>query len=98
MKNSETEGTAVGLGTPEHVVFTELDEAEGVLVDLNAKKYYKLNETAMLVWRALESGKGRVGALEELTAQFDVTRQHAAVSVERLVGELESRGLVNKNS
>ena len=43
----------------EHVVFTEFDAGEGVLVDLNTKKYFRLNETALIVWRGLE--KNRTG-------------------------------------
>jgi hypothetical protein len=38
----------------EHVIFTDLDGLEGVLVDLNTKKYYHLNESASLIWRGLE--------------------------------------------
>jgi hypothetical protein len=44
-----------GLAAPiprEHIIFTDLDGLEGVLVDLNTRKYYQLNETATLVWRA----------------------------------------------
>ena len=38
----------------EHVVFSEFDGGESVLVDLRTKRYYQLNETATLVWRCLE--------------------------------------------
>ena len=38
----------------EDVIFTDLDGSEGVLVDLNSKKFYQLNESAILIWRGLE--------------------------------------------
>ena len=40
-----------------HVVVTDFDGGEGILVDLNTKKYFQLNETAMVVWKGLEQGK-----------------------------------------
>ncbi len=77
-----------------HIVFTEFDGGEGVLVDLNTKRYYQLNETAALVWRALEQGKSTHEVVEELTAAYDVTREHAAESVERLLRSFQSNKLV----
>jgi hypothetical protein len=35
----------------DHVVFTDFEGGEGVLVDLNTKRFYTLNETAALIWR-----------------------------------------------
>ena len=78
----------------EHIVFTEFDGGEGVLVDLNTKRYYQLNETAALVWRALERGRSLSEVVEELMAAYDVTREHAAESVERLLRSFQSNKLV----
>jgi len=80
--------------THEHVVSTAFDGGEGVLVDLNTKKYFQLNETAMLVWRGLEKGKALEEIVGEMTAEYDVTAEHAAESVRRLVGNLQSYKLV----
>ena len=33
------------------VIFTDFDGKEGILVDLNTKQYYRLNETGSLIWR-----------------------------------------------
>ena len=57
----------------EHVVFTEFDAGEGVLVDLNTKKYFRLNETALIVWRGLEKNRTPAEIVEEITARYDVT-------------------------
>ena len=45
------------LAIGKHVVVTDFDGGEGILVDLNTKRYFQLNETAMIVWRGLEQGK-----------------------------------------
>lgn len=79
---------------PDHVVFTELDAKEGVLVDLNAKRYYTLNETACRVWRSLERRRTAQEIVSELTDVYDVTPEHAAASIERLFGDLKTRKLL----
>ena len=80
---------------PDHIVFTELDGKEGVLVDLNAKRYYTLNETACRVWRSLEARRTAQEIVSELTDFYDVTPEHAAASVERLIGDLTTRKLLS---
>ena len=78
----------------DHVVFTEFEGGEGVLVDLDTKKYFQLNETAMFVWRRLEKGAGVDDIVGEMTAEYDVTPEHAAESVRRLLENLRSFKLV----
>lgn len=79
-----------------HLVFTEFDGGESVLVDLNTKRYYQLNETATLVWRCLEQGRPLSGVVEEMTGQYDVTVEHAARSIERLLRNLQTHHLVRR--
>ena len=77
-----------------HVVFTEFEGDEGVLVDLNSKRYYTLNETATLVWRALEKGLPQDEIVGQLTARYDVTPERAAASIESLLASLRSHQLL----
>ena len=58
-----------GLEPHEHVVFTEFEAGDGILVDLNTKKYFQLNETATIVWRGLEKSRtlGEIGRRLEPT-------------------------------
>jgi hypothetical protein len=81
----------------EHVVATEFEGGEGVLVDLNARRYYKLNETAMLVWRGLERGDSFESMLDEMTRIYDVTREHAAGSIEKILSDLQTSQLVRSS-
>ena len=78
----------------EHVVSTEFEGGEGVLVDLNTKRYYQLNETAMLVWRGLERGLAADDIVREMTARYEVTPERASESVEKLIAHLGSYQLV----
>ena len=77
-----------------HVVFTEFDAGEGILVDLNTKKYFQLNETGMIVWRGLEKGQTLDEIVGQITAAYDVTAEHAAESVRKLLEALRAFKLV----
>ena len=82
----------------DHVVYTEFDGHEAVLVDLNTKRYYTLNETAMLVWRSLERGRTKEEIARELTDAYDVTVEHAVASVERLLTSLAAHRLLRMDA
>ena len=69
----------------DHVIFTDVDGVDGVLVDLNSKQYFQLNETASLVWRGLVKGTPVDGIAQELTEVYDVTPEHARSSVEAVI-------------
>lgn len=77
-----------------HIVATELDQGDGVLVDLNTKQYYQLNETAMLIWRALENGHSFEEIVAEIKAVYKVDNEHAVTSVNRMLKEFRERKLV----
>lgn len=78
----------------EHVVFTEFDAGEGILVDLNTKKYFQLNETGMFVWRGLEQRQTFEEIVGRMTEAYEVTPEHAAASVRRLLENLRAFKLV----
>jgi hypothetical protein len=78
----------------EHIVATQLDGGEGVLVDLNTRQYYQLNETAMLIWRALENGQPFEQMIAGITAAYSVDNEHAAASTERVLKQFHERKLV----
>lgn len=81
--------------TSENVVFTDFDGGEGILVDLNTKKYFTLNETAKLVWKALEEKKTFDQIVGLITNEYEVGLEHATQSVQRIVDRFESYKLVN---
>ena len=77
-----------------HVVATDFDGGEGILVDLNTKKYYQLNETAMVVWKGLEKGKTMSEIVADITDNYEVASDKATLSVQRIVDNFQSYKLV----
>lgn len=78
-----------------HVVVTDFDGGEGILVDLNTKKYFQLNETAMVVWRGLEKGKTLGEIADDITGQYEVAIENATRSVERIVDNFRTYKLLS---
>jgi hypothetical protein len=78
----------------DHVIFTDLDGTEGVLVDLNTKQYFQLNETACVVWRGLANGTPAIEIAREMTTRYDVTLEHAQSSVGAALAALAAHHLV----
>ena len=78
------------------VLFTELDDGTGVLLHLDTKFYYTLNPTAVLVWKALQSGsKESIAAIaERIVKEFRVERDVAERDVETLLQDMLAGGLV----
>jgi hypothetical protein len=80
----------------EHVVFTDLDGVEGVLVDLETKQYYQLNATASLVWRGLAAGTPLAAIVQQMTAAYAVTPEHARASLDAIIGDFHARKLLRR--
>lgn len=77
------------------IICTEFDGGEGILVDLQTKRYYQLNETALLVWKALEKGETMDEVVSKMSAGYDVDPEKARASIKTLVTRLQSYRLVN---
>lgn len=90
--------SATGLVPHEHVVFTEFDGGEGVLVDLNTKKYFQLNETAVVVWRGLEERLSLEDIVGRITNAYDVDDEHATQSVRRVLENFRDLGLAQTST
>jgi hypothetical protein len=76
------------------VICTEFDGGEAVLVDLRSKRYYELNETALVIWHGLEKGLGLDDIVSKVVADYEVTPLAARQSIERLISRLQSYRLV----
>lgn len=67
---------------------------EAVLLNLADKSYYRLNETAALVWKEIESGADRAGILASLLDKYEVPEGDAARELDEVLGDMLSRKLV----
>ena len=77
------------------IVATIFDDGDGVLVDLETKRYYQLNETAMIVWDGLENGSTVADIAHQFTSKFEVDQEHALNSVERILKKFQSLNLTD---
>lgn len=80
----------------DQVVVTEFESGESVLVDLNTRRYYQLNETATLIWRELSKGSSKSAIVESLTSAYHVTDDDALKSVDEVVQQLTANRLLVK--
>jgi hypothetical protein len=87
--------SATNLLPGKHVVATDFDGGEGILVDLNSKKYYQLNETAMVVWKGLEQGKTTSEIAADITSNYEVGLDRATLSVQRIVDNFQTYKLLS---
>jgi hypothetical protein len=73
----------------ENVTFTELDDAESVLLHLKTRRYFSLNETGTLIWQQLRQGKevDEIAALLEQQYELDTAEalKHVKTFLDRLV-------------
>jgi len=75
------------------VVCTELDDG-AVLLNLDTKYYFNLNETGLRIWQTLEEARTPTEIAEKLAGEYDVDMGKAKTSVLRLLGELEKEELI----
>ncbi len=83
-----------------HVVTTELEDG-AVLLNLNTKYYYNLNETGLSIWQALDESGDPETIATKLTDSYDIDRRQASAYLGELLEDLEKEGLVigdNKKS
>ena len=67
---------------------------EAVLLNLRDKNYYRLNETASLVWKALEERATRDVIVDRLVESYEVDKSDAAAEVDRILDDLLAKGLL----
>ena len=67
---------------------------ESVLLDLDTKHYFRLNETAAVIWRALEHSPRVDAVVRALVDEFDVSEDEARSALDALLDDLHRKGLV----
>lgn len=76
------------------VLFTQLDDGSGVLLNLGSGLYYTLNRAGVVIWKTLSAGESDVAELaRRLCAAFEVEVIEAEREARRLLSELQRDGL-----
>lgn len=80
----------------EDVVFTDLDDGSAVLLHLETKYYFSLNDTGCFLWRILEKEEGasEQELIDELIKAYDVDEGRAKQDVTEFIGNLSQQGLI----
>jgi len=77
-------------------VFTDLDDGSAVILHLETKYYYSLNDTGCFLWKLLDRPEGASeGELaDELHENYDVEPDRAREDVVEFIKELSDQGLI----
>ena len=70
---------------------------EAVLLNLDDKSYYRLNETAALIWVALEKGNTRDTILTQLLETYDADREVISSELDQVIEDLKKKKLLVEN-
>ena len=75
------------------VVYTDLEEG-AVLLHLETKFYYSVNEVGQTIWRSLDSTVRLEELIQRLMAEYEVEESRARASISRFLQDLEREQLV----
>jgi hypothetical protein len=81
-------------GKSKSVVCTELDDG-GILLNLDTKYYYTLNETGLRIWQLIDECKTPAKITNSLANEYEIDIESAESSVLGLMQELEKNGLIH---
>ena len=75
-------------------VLTAHLSGEAVLLNLEDKNYYRLNETAAAVWAGLERGDSHQEILSTLLSQYEVDEATASREMEAVISDFREKRLI----
>jgi len=77
------------------VILTELEEEnEGVLLHLDTKMYYTLNETGIFLWKAIENNNSSKALIEKLYQTYEIGIDKAESTVKEFIAMLSKEKLI----
>jgi hypothetical protein len=75
------------------VVCTELDDG-AVLLNLDTKYYFSLNETGLRIWQIMDEMQSPLEIAKRLANEYEIDAEIAKANVVKLMGELEKEQLI----
>lgn len=69
-----------------------------VMLNYEDGEYVSLNSTATDIWNALASPRSARDIVADLTARYEISPSDCEISVNRVLEELATKGLVQQNS
>ena len=82
----------------DRVIFTPLVDGTGVLLDLDSKFYFTLNQTGVFVWKRLSAAGGATPTelVAGISDTFDVGPEQALTDLNALLDELVAESLAKR--
>jgi hypothetical protein len=68
---------------------------ESMLLEIETKRYHRLNDTAAMIWKGLENEQTDDAIVSSLVSAFEVSREQAEKSVRRFLDDLRRHGLID---
>ena len=99
IKKYQARARAVAASTTSDTEAAQESESAGddlLVLDLDSKQCFALNETAAFIWRLLETPKSLEEIAQELHRTYDVGPLKAQTAVASLLDELLSQGLIDE--
>lgn len=76
------------------VIFTPLDDNEGILLHLDTKQYYTLNESGRRIWEMAAQGQSTAEIARALSREYLVDEAAARRHIDALLTELVGEQLI----
>lgn len=78
-------------------LFTDLQDGTSVLLHLDTKAYFELNETATFIWNTVAArGPVSIGEIADAAAQtFEISAETAEAHIQTLLTALSAEALVD---
>jgi len=80
------------------VVYTQLDDSEAALFDLETERFYSLNETGCRIWELLQDGMCPEDISNTLQEEYDMDQEETIVYVLQFLEELVEQELIQKSN
>jgi hypothetical protein len=90
----EAIGPSTRASVPKHVLIQEI-AGQSAILDLQADKYYGLDDVATDVWRAVTSGSTVAEGIDSVAALYEVEYERLQKDVLELLEKLRGLGLLS---
>ena len=80
------------------ILVTQLDDGESVLLDVNTRQYYTLNDTGARIWQLMVEGENEAAIVQALGEEWAIDSDKCANLVTEFLSAREKEGLITQIS
>jgi len=86
----------IAIRIPDHVLYRSIPDGGGVLLDLDRREYFALDDVAARMWEVLADTGAVSSVVESLVLEYDVDRSSLQKDADRFVRTLVKRRLAHR--